>query len=100
MRRDKRKLLSWVWLRSEGADDLLNYLMILLIHNLKFTRPERTELFDAGLGGVQVRGRLQPNRRLVIVFSYDVVVTRLHGIASLSSLVQALQTKIHVRASV
>jgi hypothetical protein len=40
------------------ANDLLYYLMTLLIHDLKFTRPERGEFRDPGLGGAQVRGGL------------------------------------------
>ena len=34
------------------TNDLLHNLMILLIHDLKFARPKRSELFDPGLGGI------------------------------------------------
>ena len=64
---------------QKGPNDPVHYLMILLVHDLKFARPERTEFFDPGLGGVQVRGGFNPNRRLVPVFSYDVVMSPLHG---------------------
>jgi hypothetical protein len=34
------------------TNDLLHYLMVLLIHDLKFARPKRSEFFDPGLGGM------------------------------------------------
>jgi len=34
-----------------GTNDRLHYPMILLIHNLEFPRPERSEFCDPGLGG-------------------------------------------------
>jgi hypothetical protein len=51
-----------------------NDLMILLVDDLKLTRPERNQLLDARLGGVQVRDSLQPNRGVIILLSHNVVM--------------------------
>jgi hypothetical protein len=52
--------------------------MIMLVHDLKLARPERNELLDARLGGVQVRHSLQPNRGVIILLSHNVVMMRFH----------------------
>ena len=62
-----------------GTNDPLHYQMILLIDDLKLSRPEGSKYINSGLSGLQIRGGLKPNRRLVILLSYDVVVVRLHG---------------------
>lgn len=66
-----------------GTNDPLDNLMILLIDDLKLSRPVGSEFMNSGLSGVQVGNVLKPNRRFVIFFSYDVVVVRFHGIVSL-----------------
>jgi hypothetical protein len=60
------------------ATGLLHYLVISLIHDLKCARPKRSEFFDPGLGGVQIRGGLKPYGTLWAFFSDDVVVRRFH----------------------
>ena len=66
-----------------GTNDPFHNLMILLIDDLKLSRPVGSEFMNSGLSGVQVGGVLKPNRRFVIFFSYDVEVVRFHGIVSL-----------------
>jgi len=51
-----------------------NDLMILLVDDLKLTRPERNQLLNARLGGIQVRDSLKPNRGVIILLSHNVVM--------------------------
>jgi hypothetical protein len=44
------------------TNDLLQYLMILLIHDLELSRPKESQLMNSGLSGFQVGGGLKPNR--------------------------------------
>ena len=59
--------------------DLCNYLLQGMLNDLVPTRPERDDLFDPGLCGIQVRRSLQPNRSPLIFSSEDIVPGRFHG---------------------
>jgi hypothetical protein len=59
-----------------------NDLMTSLVDDLKLSG-QGSEFMNSGLSGVQIGRGLKPNRRFVILFSYDVVVVRFYGIVSL-----------------
>jgi len=59
--------------------DHCNYLLRGMLNDLVSARPERGDLFDPGLCGIQVRRSLQPNHRPLIFSSEDIVPGRSHG---------------------
>ena len=50
-----------------------------MLNDLVPTRPERDDLFDPGLCGIQIRRSLQPNSGPLILSSEDIVPGRFHG---------------------
>jgi len=55
-----------------------NDVVTTLVHHAKLSRPERSKLLDPRRTGIEIRDGFQPDRRLLVILSHNVVVFRFH----------------------